>query len=127
MSKMANLHAHVADDASDFPVKLTERAISHTLKVREKEGKADHFLRIGVKGGGCSGLEYVLRLDTKRTPYDAERDFGGLPVVVDAKSALYLQGATLDYTPELIGGGYKFDNPNAVRSCGCGTSFTPRA
>ncbi|MBA3727487.1 MAG: iron-sulfur cluster assembly accessory protein [Armatimonadetes bacterium] len=120
------VNAQLHTNEPDFPLSLTDRAVTQTLRVREKEGKQDHFLRIGVKGGGCSGLEYVLRLDTKRTPHDMQKDFAGLTVIVDAKSAVYLAGTTLDFTGDLLGGGYKFENPNAQRSCGCGTSFTPR-
>ncbi|MGI8924903.1 MAG: HesB/IscA family protein [Fimbriimonadales bacterium] len=120
------VNAQLYTNEHDFPISLTDRAVTQTLRVREKEGKLDHFLRIGVKGGGCSGLEYVLRLDTKRTPLDMEKEFDGLTVIVDAKSATYLWGTTLDFTGDLLGGGYKFENPNAQRSCGCGTSFTPR-
>jgi iron-sulfur cluster assembly protein len=111
---------------TEFPIRLTERALSQALRLREKEKKNDHFLRIGVKGGGCSGLEYVLKFDTKQTPYDIQENFGDLTVVVDAKSAVYLRGSVLDFTGALIGGGFQFQNPNAVRECGCGTSFTPK-
>ena len=75
--------------------------------------------------GGCSGMEYVMKLDTARKSIDLEQDFEGVTVVCDAKSAVFLRGATFDYTGNLVGGGFKFDNPNAARSCGCGTSFTP--
>jgi len=90
------------------------------------DGRSEAFLRVGVKGGGCSGLEYVMKLDTVRKPIDLEQEFDGVKVICDAKSAVYLRGSTLEYTGNLIGGGFKFDNPNAGRSCGCGTSFTPR-
>lgn len=83
-------------------------------------------MRIGVKGGGCGGLEYVLKLDSSRFPLDFEMDAGGILIICDAKSATFLEGATLDYTGNLIGGGFQFANPNASRGCGCGTSFTPK-
>lgn len=111
---------------TEFPITLTSRAIAQVKRIAAKEPKEGQFLRVGVKGGGCSGLEYVLKLDTKRTPYDAEKEFDGVTVVVDAKSAPYLTGTALDFTGELIGGGFKFENPNSDRSCGCGTSFTPK-
>jgi iron-sulfur cluster assembly protein len=118
------------NDAPDatlpFPVRLDERALLQVRRLLEKDGRPEAFLRVGVKGGGCSGFEYVMRLETRHTPYDVEADFDGVKVVCDAKSAVYLRGATLVYTGNLIGGGFKFENPNAGRSCGCGTSFTPK-
>ncbi|MEM4409103.1 MAG: iron-sulfur cluster assembly accessory protein [Candidatus Caldarchaeum sp.] len=113
-------------EVSGFPLRLTVRAVERVKRVRAKECKEDHFLRVGVKGGGCSGLEYVLRLDKDRKPIDQSADFNGLEVVVDSRSAEFLQGATLDYTGGLVGSGFVFDNPNAVRGCGCGSSFTPK-
>lgn len=109
-----------------FPVALTEGAVAQARKLLAKDGRPDAFLRIGVKGGGCSGLEYLLKLDVKHTPFDMEAVLSGVKVVCDAKSAVYLQGSTLEYTGNLIGGGFTFHNPNADRSCGCGTSFTPK-
>jgi iron-sulfur cluster assembly protein len=109
-----------------FPVTLSEKALAQLQKLVAKDGRPDVFLRVGVKGGGCSGLEYVMKLDDTRKGHDLETTLGGIAVVCDAKSAVYLRGATLDYTGNLIGGGFKFHNPNAQRSCGCGTSFTPR-
>ena len=110
-----------------FPIILTEKAIEHLHRLVAKDGRDGVFLRLGVKGGGCSGLEYLMKLDTERKPIDQSADFNGVEVVCDSKSARFLSGATLDYTGNLIGGGFKFDNPNAQRSCGCGTSFTPKA
>lgn len=108
-----------------FPITLTPRAVERVRRLIEKDG-GQCFLRVGVKGGGCSGLEYVLRLDKSKRDDDLLSDIGGIRVVVDPKSAKFLQGATLDHTGELIGGGFRFDNPNAERGCGCGTSFTPK-
>lgn len=112
---------------TEFPVTLTERAISQLKRVLAKDGRPDAFLRLGVKGGGCSGFEYVMKIDTARKPIDIELEIDGVKVMVDAKSAVYLRGSTFDYTGNLIGGGFKFDNPNVQRSCGCGTSFTPKS
>ena len=111
---------------SAFPVTLTERAVDKVRTLLAKDGRPDAFLRVGVKGGGCSGLEYVLKLDTRHLPVDMEQDVEGVKVVCDGKSALYLMGTTLDFGNNLIGGGFEFDNPNADRKCGCGTSFTPK-
>jgi iron-sulfur cluster assembly protein len=111
----------------DFPVTITERALAQIRRLLAKDGRSDVFLRLGVKGGGCSGFEYVMKLDTVRKPVDLELQVEDLRVVCDAKSAVFLRGSTFDYTGNLIGGGFKFDNPNAQRSCGCGTSFTPRS
>ncbi|MCB8933029.1 MAG: iron-sulfur cluster assembly accessory protein [Fimbriimonadaceae bacterium] len=110
--------------STSFPVTLTDGALAQVRRLLAKDGRPDAFLRVGIKGGGCSGLEYVLKIDTRRTPFDQEARFGDILVVCDAKSAVYLQGSTLEYTGNLIGGGFQFDNPNAARSCGCGTSFT---
>lgn len=112
---------------NEYPIEVTEKAITQLQRLFAKDSREGVFLRVGVKGGGCSGLEYVMKLDTARKPIDLSKEFGGLEVVCDAKSAVYLKGAILDYTGNLIGGGFKFENPNAGRSCGCGTSFMPKA
>lgn len=109
-----------------FPVTLTQRALEQIKRLLIKDGRPDAFLRLGVKGGGCSGLEYVMRLDTVAKPIDLVDEVEGVRVVCDAKSAVYLRGSVFDFTGNLIGGGFSFQNPNAGRSCGCGTSFSPR-
>ena len=109
-----------------FPVEITPRAMAQVKRLVAKDGRPDVFLRLGVKGGGCSGLEYVMKLDTERKPIDLETLIDGITIVCDGKSAKLLTGSTFDYTGNLVGGGFKFENPNAARSCGCGTSFTPR-
>ena len=112
--------------AETFPISMTDKAIAQVKRLIAKDGRQDVFLRLGVKGGGCSGLEYVMKLDTARKTIDLEHEFEGVHVVCDAKSAVYLRGSIFDYTGNLIGGGFKFDNPNAGKSCGCGTSFMPK-
>jgi len=109
-----------------FPIVVTDAALAQVKRLLVKDGRPEAFLRLGVKGGGCSGMEYVMKLDTVAKPIDIVLELEGVRIACDAKSAVFLQGATFDYTGNLIGGGFKFDNPNASRSCGCGTSFTPR-
>ena len=82
------------------------------------------FLRMGVRGGGCSGMSYVLEFDSEKGPHDKEFELDGVKVVVDKKSYLYLNGTTLDYVTQGLTGGFTFVNPNAKSSCGCGTSFS---
>jgi iron-sulfur cluster assembly protein len=109
-----------------FPIVITPAAFAQVKKLLLKDGRPEAFLRLGVKGGGCSGMEYVMKLDTAGKAIDLVLESDGVRIVCDSKSAGFLEGATFDYTGNLIGGGFKFENPNASRSCGCGTSFTPR-
>lgn len=112
---------------SEFPVLVSEKALAQLRRVVAKDGRSNVFLRIGLKGGGCSGLEYVLKLDDKPRETDLSAKWGELEVRCDPKSAKFLVGSTLEYTGNLIGGGFAFENPNAARKCGCGTSFTPKS
>ena len=114
------------DTVADFPVSLTPAALKQVKRLIAKDGRANVFLRLGVKGGGCSGLEYVSVLDIVPRTIDVETEIDGVKIACDRKSASFLQGATFDYTGNLVGGGFTFQNPNAARSCGCGTSFTPK-
>ena len=104
---------------------LTESAAKQVkeLKVAQHLGD-DVFLRMGVKGGGCSGMSYLLEFDTDKGPHDREYEIEGVKVVVDKKSYLYLNGTTLDYVQQGLTGGFTFVNPSAKSSCGCGTSFS---
>ena len=112
------------DTASLPDVKLTPKAIEMVSKMRAKEGlSADHGMRIGVVGGGCSGFQYSLNFDTQKEG-DRVTDFGGVLVLVDEISLPYIAGTTLDYVEGLHGAGFRFDNPRASRTCGCGSSFS---
>lgn len=90
--------------------------------MREKE-LSGYALRVFVSGGGCSGLQYGMTFDDEMRDGDADFECYGLRVLVDPVSARYLRGANIEYSENLLGGGFKIDNPNAVSSCGCGTSF----
>jgi iron-sulfur cluster assembly protein len=106
---------------------VTEKALQQVKRLIQKDGRQEAFLRLGVKGGGCSGLEYVMKIDSGMRAVDMAIEIHGVKIVCDGKSAQLLEGSVFDYTGNLIGGGFKFENPNAGRTCGCGTSFTPRS
>ncbi len=110
-----------------FPVEISPEAVNQFKRLLERKGQPGDFIRIGVKGGGCSGLEYVIKIEQKTLPIDLEWANDGFRIVCDSKSATFLSGSTLVWTGNLIGGGFSFENPNAQRSCGCGSSFTPKA
>lgn len=111
---------------AEFPITLTPEAVAHAKRLMTRKGHEGDYLRVGVKGGGCSGFEYVIKLDANRRETDFENDYDGIKVLVDPKSAEFLVGTTLAYSSDLLSGGFVFENPNAARSCGCGTSFTPK-
>lgn len=104
---------------------LTEKAASEVKRIMEEQKYGDGMvLRVGVTGGGCSGFSYALGFDDKfDEATDSKYDYHGVAVVVDKKSALYLDGTTIDFFDGIEKRGFSFDNPNAVKSCGCGSSF----
>jgi iron-sulfur cluster assembly protein len=103
---------------------LTENAVKQVKQLIEAQKLENVYLRVGVKGGGCSGLSYSLEFDNEIGPHDKEFDIDGVRVVCDKKSYLYLNGTTLDYVTQGLTGGFTFLNPQAKSSCGCGTSFS---
>uniref|UniRef100_A0A7S1CTC7 Core domain-containing protein n=1 Tax=Picochlorum oklahomense TaxID=249345 RepID=A0A7S1CTC7_9CHLO len=110
------------------PISLSDAALKHLCKLGEEKNEKPIVLRVGVKSGGCSGMSYVMDFASKEDPVDGDviMDLaeGDVEIRIDPKSLLYLFGLQLDYSDELIGGGFKFSNPNASSSCGCGTSFS---
>jgi iron-sulfur cluster assembly protein len=106
-------------------ITVTERAKEKALELMQKENKPDgSFIRVGVEGGGCSGLTYKLEFDSAQNPDDKVFEDKGIKIVCDKKSFLYLVGTELDFTDGLNGKGFLFQNPNASRTCGCGESFS---
>ncbi|WP_119079297.1 HesB/IscA family protein [Chitinophaga alhagiae] len=105
------------------PIKLTTGAIQELQRLRSEEGfDQSQYLRIGVKGGGCSGLSYVLGFDAKMED-DEVYEIEGIPVVMKKAHGIYLLGMEVDFAQGLNARGFTFTNPNATSSCGCGTSF----
>jgi iron-sulfur cluster assembly protein len=136
MTNIVTIESKAAQDASEAqPVTaqaparglhLTDRAAERVRVVMAKEGISpeEGGLRLGVKGGGCSGLTYSITFDTRPRERDRIFEFDGVRVFVDPKSFVYLNGTTLDYEETLMRQGFNFINPNSARSCGCGTSFS---
>lgn len=105
-------------------VTVTENAKNQAIRLMSEEGKDGFFIRVGVEGGGCSGLRYQLTFDNELKEDDKVFENNDMKVVVDKKSYLYLVGTTLDFSGGLNGKGFVFSNPNAERTCGCGESFS---
>ena len=105
-------------------VTLTERAVQEVKTIIEQQKLGDVYLRVGVKGGGCSGFSYALDMTETKGKHDEEFDCGGVKIICDPKSYLYLNGTTVDFKDELMGRGFVFNNPNATTTCGCGASFS---
>ncbi len=105
-------------------ITVTDTAKKQAIRLMEDDGKDGYFIRVGVEGGGCSGLMYQLTFDNQLNENDKSFENNGVQVVVDKKSFLYLVGTTLDFSGGLNGKGFVFSNPNAGRTCGCGESFS---
>lgn len=108
-----------------MPIGITERARNEVTRILVEQNLPDGTsLRVGVKGGGCSGFSYSLGFDDEVRPTDQINEEEGVRVVCDPKSFLYLNGTVVDFEESLMGRGFKFTNPNASKSCGCGESFS---
>ncbi|PIU01122.1 MAG: iron-sulfur cluster insertion protein ErpA [Bdellovibrionales bacterium CG10_big_fil_rev_8_21_14_0_10_45_34] len=106
-------------------ISISENAAVQIQKLKKDESRGhDHFLRVRVVGGGCSGLTYKMEFDNQISDSDKVFENHDVKVVTDSKSYLYLLGTELDYSGGLNGKGFVFENPNAKKSCGCGTSFS---
>ena len=107
-------------------IKVSDHAKEKAIQLMTEDGfqPFEDFIRVGVKSGGCSGLEYVLKFDNEKSEADQIFEDNGIKIIVDKKSILYLAGTTLEYSGGLNGKGFVFNNPNASRTCGCGESFS---
>ncbi len=105
-------------------ISISEKAAKKAREFATKENVEDFGLRVGVKGGGCSGLTYTLSIDSEFRPDDKVIEENGIKLYVDKKSYVFLAGTILEYDDGLNGKGFEFHNPNAKTTCGCGTSFS---
>ncbi len=121
---MTTLSSPVSIGKKPNPVTLTPSAVTKVADLLESEGDENLVLRVAVKPGGCSGYSYDMFFDSEVADDDVVREFDGVRVAVDAQSAGLIAGATLDYTDGLQDAGFHISNPNASRTCGCGSSFS---
>jgi iron-sulfur cluster assembly accessory protein len=130
LESVENTELHSLGDSpagapEEHPVALTAKAVEMVKITRGQEGMDDtHGLRVAVRGGGCSGFEYALDFESEARANDWVYEQHGITVYVDAVSARYLEGTTVDYVLGMSGAGFKFNNPRASGTCGCGSSFT---
>jgi iron-sulfur cluster assembly accessory protein len=106
------------------PVHLTEKAVEMVKDAMQREGLAGYGIRVGVLGGGCAGFQYSMDFEQAAKDGDMTFEQDGIKLYVDPMSSMYLQGVTIDYVVGLQGAGFKFSNPNARTTCGCGSSFS---
>ncbi|MBT3664143.1 iron-sulfur cluster assembly accessory protein [bacterium] len=112
------------NDFKDAQIYVSKKAVTRLKAVMSSEGKSDYFLRMSVDSGGCSGMNYKMDFDKEQDTFDKVFNQNGLNVICDLKSWLYLKNITIDYSDDMLNGGFKIENPNAERTCGCGTSFS---
>ena len=112
------------NDFKDAQIYVSKKAVTRLKAVMSSEGKSDYFLRMSVDSGGCSGMNYKMDFDKEQDTFDKVFNQNGLNVICDFKSWLYLKNITIDYSDDMLNGGFKIENPNAERTCGCGTSFS---
>jgi len=110
--------------ASEAPFTISERAAKRVAELIAAEGNPDLKLRIAVQGGGCSGFQYEFKLDQEVEVDDVAVERGGVTVLIDGTSLMYMIGSEVDFAEELVGSYFKITNPNAQSACGCGTSFS---
>jgi iron-sulfur cluster assembly protein len=122
---MAVNEIRLQEQALEFEqvITVTPTALHMIKTLLEQRNIPGYALRVFVSGGGCSGLQYGMAFEQAPREFDAVLDFDGVNIVIDPTSMMYLQGASIDYVDSLMGGGFRIENPNAVSSCGCGSSF----
>jgi len=124
MDTMTQTAPAATDLGMDNLVVLTDKAVEMVKDAMQREGLAGYGIRVGVMGGGCSGFQYSMDFEENPKDGDITVEQGGIKLFVDSMSSMYLQGVTIDYVVGLQGAGFKFNNPNAKNTCGCGSSFS---
>jgi iron-sulfur cluster assembly accessory protein len=113
-----------ADVGMESPIRLTPKAVEMVKDAMEREGLQGYGIRVGVVGGGCSGFQYSMDFENSAKDGDLSFEQDGVRLFIDPMSTMYLQNVTVDYVVGLQGAGFKFSNPNAKTTCGCGSSFS---
>jgi iron-sulfur cluster assembly protein len=121
---MGDVTSNERDASAQLDLKLTDSAVRQVKHLLARDKREGHGLRVSVGDGGCSGYSYKLDFEKEQKPNDVVLRFDDLRVFVDLQSANYLRGTIIDFASGLYGGGFKFSNPNATGTCGCGTSFS---
>ncbi len=124
MDTMTQAAPAATDLGMDNFIVLTDKAVEMVRDAMQREGLAGYGIRVGVQGGGCSGFQYSMDFEEKAKDGDVTLEQSGIKLYVDSMSSMYLQGVTIDYVQGLQGAGFKFNNPNAKNTCGCGSSFS---
>ena len=127
MNKQIAENKKIKQQQNDFKnaiITVTEGAVARLKSVMKTDGKENYILRMSVEGGGCSGMNYKMDFDEHQDTFDKVFNQNGLKVICDLKSWLYLKNISIDYSDDMLNGGFKIKNPNAERTCGCGTSFS---
>ena len=124
MKKEQSTIEQAQNEFKDAQIFVSKKAVTRLKAVMYSEGKSGYYLRMSVDSGGCSGMNYKMDFDEKQNAYDKVFEQNGLKVICDLKSWLYLKNITIDYSDDMLNGGFKIENPNAERTCGCGTSFS---
>ena len=115
----------MSDDKKNLEgITLTDKAANKVKSALKLENKEGYYLRMSVKGGGCSGMTYKMTFDNKKEEFDKIFESCGIEILCDLQSWLYLKGTNVEYSEDMLNGGFKITNPNAERTCGCGTSFS---
>jgi len=123
-TQMAPPAPTATDLGMDNLVALTDKAVEMVKDAMQREGLTGYGIRVGVMGGGCAGFQYSMDFEQAPKDGDITVEQGGIKLYVDSMSSMYLQGVTIDYVVGLQGAGFKFNNPNAKNTCGCGSSFS---
>ena len=123
-TQMAPPAPTATDLGMDNLVVLTDKAVEMVKDAMQREGLTGYGIRVGVMGGGCAGFQYSMDFEQAPKDGDITVEQGGIKLYVDSMSSMYLQGVTIDYVVGLQGAGFKFNNPNAKNTCGCGSSFS---
>lgn len=114
----------LVEDFANATISVTAKAAERVKNAMKMEGKEGWALRMGVEGGGCSGMNYQMTFEEKQGEMDKVIECNGLKILCDLKSWLYIRGLEIDFSEDMLNGGFKIHNPNANRTCGCGTSFS---